>query len=414
MIQTEFLKILEAFMHDSVYRMPEGFSDIQKLYQTAAEHKMTAAVYEMIRNDAVVKQTADVQTISVWRREAMKDVMLQIQRTEGFLVLYQKLCEAELKPLIVKGLICRNLYTRPDYRVSGDEDILISKKDFQICDAILRREGFRRGETEVDDPEKLPYELPYINPQNGVYIELHFALFPEESGVYGHLNGEFENVSERSVCEKVQGRNVWTLCPTDHLFYLICHSFKHFLHSGFGLRQVCDMVMMAEKYGRQIDWQEIKDKLVRLNMNTYWNALLNMSEAHLGMSFERAAYPERLRDIEVDYEPILQDLMKSGIYGDSTMERRHSSNMTLAAAQSGRKDTAASIRLSLFPGVDYMKKQFAWLDQHAWLLPAAYILRIVRYLKTARNKDEKGQNEQNSVQIGIERIELLRKYNIIK
>lgn len=32
---------------------------------------------------------------------------------------------------------------------------------------------------------------------------------------------------------------------SDHLFYLICHALKHFYHSGFGIRQVCDILLFA-------------------------------------------------------------------------------------------------------------------------------------------------------------------------
>ena len=100
-----------------------------------------------------------------------------------------------------------------------------------------------------------------------------------------------------------------------------------------------------------------------------------------------------------------------GIYGNSTMERKHSANMTLAAVVSGKKDTTGSILASLFPQADYMKGQFTWLQKYPWLLPVAYGIRIVRYLKNSGHRDSE---EQSSIQIGMERVELLRKYKIIK
>lgn len=33
--------------------------------------------------------------------------------------------------LTVKGIICRELYPKPDYRISGDEDILVDKTQFE-------------------------------------------------------------------------------------------------------------------------------------------------------------------------------------------------------------------------------------------------------------------------------------------
>ena len=422
-VQTEFLRILKAFMRNKAYQLPDEFSDLPALYKMAAEHHMTAAVYEMIHKSSICQNGESTSFMAMWKRSTIMAVMQQVQRTEGFFHVYDKLCKQGVKPLVVKGIICRNMYANPDARISGDEDMLIRKEDYVLCHKILLEEGFERGGTEEEiDPSNLPHEIPYHNRKNGTYIELHLSLFPEESGAYGHLNEEFENVFKRCICEKAQGRDIWTLGPTDHMFYLICHSFKHFLHGGFGLRQVCDMVLMAEKYGSQIDWITIGEKVERLNMAKYWDSLVKIGQRYLGFSVEKAAYPiendREKSDVSsdyisdtIDYGPMLMDLLDSGIYGNSTMERKHSANMTLAAVVSGKKDTTGSILASLFPGTDYMKSQFQWLNRYPWLLPVAYGIRIMRYLKKSGSRDK---GEQSSIQIGMERVELLRKYGIIE
>jgi len=413
-VQTEFLKILKSFMRDKAYALPEDFAGLEELFLMAQKHQMTAAVYEQIRGDRIW-QTADYRVLfQSWKRSTIRDVMLQVQRAEGFLAVYEKLCATEIKPLVVKGFICRNMYSKPDYRISGDEDILVSRGDFAKCDEILRQAGFQRPEPEG---EGLPYEIPYVNTANGVYIELHFSLFPESSDAYGHLNEEFALVHEHCICEEIQGKKIWTLGPTEHLFYLICHSFKHFLHSGFGLRQVCDMVMMAERWGERIDWNDLQERLGRLNMKTYWDALVQIGVEYFGFSYAKACYPVYLRNEQVDCGMLLEDLLDSGIYGDSSMERKHSSNMTLTAAAGGKANTAASLKNSLFPDEEYMQKSFPWLKKCPWLLPVAYGIRICRYLKVSdrKNGSEDGAKDQrSSVQIGVERVELLRQYDIIE
>lgn len=406
-LQKEFLKILESFMHGKTYHFPEAFTQIEELYQMAGIHKMTAAVYEQIRGEALLQQPEYTNLARSFKGYTMREVMMQMQRADGFLRIYEKICAQGVRPLVVKGMICRNLYEKSDYRVSGDEDILIQKEDFAVCDAILLAEGFQREET---DTEHLPQEIPYINPQNGVYIEMHFDLFAEESGAYGHLNKEFEDAYATCIAEDIQGRTVWTLYPTLHLFYLICHSLKHFLHGGFGIRQVCDMVMMAEHYGEQIDWDYIYKRLQELRMEVFWNGLVEIGREYLGFSYEKAHYPVSLQKMHVNCDHLLLDLLDSGIYGDSTAERKHSSNITLAAAESGKKDTVASMKASLFPGKDYMKRGYPWLERYPWLLPVAWGMRIVGYLK---NKRKNSKEEPSGVEIGMNRVELLREYDII-
>ena len=406
-LQEEFLKILESFMHGKTYHLPEAFTQIEELYQMAGIHKMTAAVYEQIRGEALLQQPEYTNLARSFKGYTMREVMMQMQRADGFLRIYEKMCAQGVRPLVVKGIICRNLYEKSDYRVSGDEDILVRKEDFAVCDAILVAEGFQR---EEPDTEHLPQEIPYINPQNGVYIEMHFDLFAEESGAYGHLNKEFEDAYATCIAEDIQGRTVWTLHPTLHLFYLICHSLKHFLHGGFGIRQVCDMVMMAEHYGEQIDWDYIYGRLQELRMEVFWNGLVEIGREYLGFSYEKAHYPVSLQKMHVNCDHLLLDILDSGIYGDSTAERKHSSNITLAAAKSGKKDTVASMKASLFPGKDYMKRGYPWLERYPWLLPVAWGMRIVGYLK---NKRKNSKEEPSGVEIGMNRVELLREYDII-
>ena len=407
-VQIEFLKILEGFLHGKMYQFPQDFTGLTELYQMSSVHKVTAAVYEQIYKDVLLKQNENLEIAQMFKKNTIHEVVLQAKKTEGFLQIYRTLNEQGVHPLVVKGIICRKLYEKPDYRISADEDILLRKEEFTRCDAILLSEGFRR---ESLDPEHLPHEISYLHPQSGVYIEVHFTLFPEASGAYGHLNREFQDVFAHSICESVQGTEIRTLCPTEHIFYLICHSFKHFLHSGVGIRQVCDMVMMAEYYGGQIDWKQIERRLKRLHMDSFWAGLAEIGRRWLGFDWEKASYRQSIQKADVGPEELLLDLLDSGIYGNSSGERKHSSNITLAAAEKGRKDTAASLKESLFPSVSYMRKKYHWLKRYPILLPAAWLVRLMKYLLQRSKKENSIPSE---LEIGMGRVELLKKYRIIQ
>ena len=412
-VQAELLHIMEAFMEGKTeYELPDTIDgkEIEELYRLSAVHKIASIVYEMIWRAPQLSGEESALLAMRWKQMALRDVMMQVQRTEGFLRLYRRLCDNGLKPLVVKGIVCRNLYAKPDYRVSGDEDVLLRPEEFEACDRIMREEGFQRKELPA---EGLPHEVPYLNSKNGVYIELHLSLFPEESGAYGHLNREFVGVHDRCICEKIQGTKVWTLHPTDHLYYLICHSFKHFLHSGFGIRQVSDIMMLAKHYGEQIDWAYIAGRLKELRMDMFFCGLLQIGERYLGMSGKEIGISDEITWPGTDCSALLMDLLDSGIFGDSSMERKHSSNMTLAAVKKGKKDTVASLGSSLFPPISYMKRGYPWLERYPWLLPTAWIMRCIQYLKRGKHGSRLGNEEENSVEIGMNRVELLRQYHII-
>ena len=142
-VQIEFLKILEGFLHGKMYQFPQDFTGLTELYQMSSVHKVTAAVYEQIYKDVLLKQNENLEIAQMFKKNTIHEVVLQAKKTEGFLQIYRTLNEQGVHPLVVKGIICRKLYEKPDYRISADEDILLRKEEFTRCDAILLSEGFR-------------------------------------------------------------------------------------------------------------------------------------------------------------------------------------------------------------------------------------------------------------------------------
>lgn len=407
--QKELLKILKKSVHGEMYDGDGKDVDFAELHHLSVLHHISAIIFDTVRKEFA--QNFDfVREAAFWRKEVKRDVFLQMRKTDYFLQTYKELCSIGVRPLVVKGILCRELYPDPDYRPSGDEDLLIRIEDFRKCDRFLKKSGYLREELEI---KKIPQEVSYFHPQTGVYLELHTGLFLEESNAYGYLNREFRNVFKRYSSEMIQGVKIYTLNPSDHFFYLICHSFKHFLHSGFGIRQVCDMMLFAEHYGRKINWKETDKKLEKLGMLVFWKNLEAIALEYLGFDRIKACMPETVKKVDIDFEDLLLDLLNSGVYGGSSMERRHSANITLQAAAEGRKNTAASIRASLFPSRDYMERNYVWLKKAPYLISAAWFLRVAEYTKYYMKTHKVGQREV-SLEIGMERVELLRKYGVIK
>ena len=80
---------------------------------------------------------------------------------------------------------------------------------------------------------------------------------------------------------------------------------------------------------------------------------------------------------------LLEDILEGGVFGDSSMSRKHSSNITLQAVSESKrgKKAKASVLQSLFPDRRYMERNYSYLKKHRFLLPVAYLSRIGKYLK---------------------------------
>ena len=379
---------------------PEQWREILHM---AEVHKVLPMILESVHSCPGMEGLEEAE-LTMIRRRVRQQVIVQTMRTGEFLTLNRALREAGIKTLVVKGLICRQLYPQPDQRPSGDEDVLVPEDQFSLCCQVMAQAGMEPG-TEEDGA----YEVPFRKKGSPLYIELHKHLFPPESDAYGDLNRFFENVFDRAVEVAVDGERVWTMAPADHLFYLICHAFKHFLHSGFGIRQVCDIVLFADRYGGEICWEQVLRSCEAIRAERFAAAIFRIGEKYLGI-----CSPEAFRAVEAEEMPLLFDLLEGGLYGDASLSRKHSSNITLESvtAQKQGKRARGAMGASVFPPARKLSGRYPYLKERPWLLPVAWGQRLWQYSRETRKIRDSSAAE--ALKIGAERVELLRYYGIIR
>lgn len=380
---------------------------VLQVLDLAQEHHVLPLIFQAVYGSPGAAELAP-EIYGECKHATIQTVMTQTIKTEEFLELYSHLLSQGVKPLVVKGIVCRNLYPQPDYRYSGDEDVLCGEEQFPDCHSAMLQFGM-----VPVGPGLEPYEVPYRKEGSPLYIELHKTLFASDHDVFSQCNALFADAFQRAVAVQIQDQPVYTLCPTDHMLYLIVHALKHFLHSGFGIRQVCDMVLFANRYDSQIDWTYILEKCRELQAEYFAAALLQIGTKYLADPAPGAAWPDFWNQIAVDEGALLADLLYGGIYGSSDRSRVHSSNMTLnaAAADKRGKKARGNVLRTIFPSARSISGRFPYLRRHPYLLPVAWTCRIFGYAKESITDPNSAAGEV--IRTGEQRIELLRQYHII-
>lgn len=410
-IGEKFLEALGASVKKEAVAWTElSEKEWRQLFRLASKQQVLPLIYEAVCQCPAAK--SEPELLETCRKKVFKEVARQVKRTKNFLDVYQKICAKGVFPLVMKGMICRNLYPHPDSRPSLDEDILILEEQFQTVHQILAEEGMRLSKPDEKPDEA--YEVSYKKEGSYLYIELHKHLFPKDSEAYGEFNRFFEGVHERAISETIQGVPVYTLNYTDHLLYLICHAIKHFLHSGVGVRQVCDIAIFANAYGRQIDWDAVFLNCKDVHAEKLVAAMFRIGEKYLGFDAEKACYPAKWRAIETDETALLRDMLEGGITGNSGKSRLHSSTITLNAVSEYKKGKQAKpvwVK-SIFPPASHLTGKYQYLEKYPFLLPVAWADRIVKYGKEIRKSPTNQPGK--SIEIANQRIGLLKEYGIIE
>lgn len=386
-----FLNGVAAYLNNQSLSVPSGEEiDWHALMSLAQEQKLLPVIFEVL-HDCMPESI-----ISEYRTTALLQVARQTAHTAEFIQVYDQLLHEGFEPLVVKGIIIRTTYDRPDFRVSADEDLYIPQEDYLRFHQTMQKIGFSCNEhPDMDNA----HETRYL--RNDFLIEGHWKFFPQEYRSLSVLNSFTNSFWKQARWVTVEGQSIKTLNPTDHMTFLLLHAFKHFIYSGFGIRQICDIAQWSKR--NDIQWKKVLEPMRKAHAEFFASAVFGIAEYYFDMDYPNL-FPH------VDFKPLLKDILSSGIYGTSSMSRKHSSTMTVGAvASSFSNKTVVPLLSSLFPNRSVMEMNFSWLKSHPYLLPVTWGIRIFRYLRNRGNDNSASE----AIRIGTERKKLLEYYKIL-
>ena len=392
--ETQFLHIAKAAVSGG--ELPTEAVDWPAIFTLANQQKSLPILFEAARKTPAAGENAPL--FAAIKQQVIGQVLNQTVRSAEFADLYRSLRAAGLHPVVVKGQLCSRLYPLRDQRISADDDLFIPESEFFACHEALLANGLT-----TDTPaDELPTtdEVSYTKKDSPLYIELHRHLFDSAQDAHDELNHFFVDIAP------VEVDGFLTMPPHEHLLYLILHAYKHFVYSGIGLRQFCDIGLWAQAYRDQIDWQRLHDQCASVHAATFAAAAFRIARTYLGIDFDLPAPWNN----DVDAEPLLHDTLCGGVYGSNSYTRLHSSTVTLNAVKASRTGEKSSVLRTVFPKRAYLERRYPYLKKRPYLLPVAWVQRIVHYAGEQSGADN---SASGSIKLGKERIELMKRYGII-
>lgn len=394
--ETQFITLIKSAISGG--NCPTENVNWADIFALAKEQKLLPILFEAVHKTPAAEE--NVALFVTIKQQVIGQVLSQTMRSVEFSELYRKLRAAGLHPIVVKGQLCNRLYPLKDYRLSGDDDLYITEDEFFDCHKTLLANGLVT-DTPAEDLQ-MADEVSYTKKGSSLYIELHRHLFDSSEDAHDELNHFFAEIHPTEI------DGYLAMPPHQHLLYLILHAYKHFVRSGVGLRQFCDIGLWARAYHDQIDWQRLHDQCAGVHAATFAAAAFRIARTYLGIDFDLPTP----WDTDIDVEPMLHDTLCGGVYGSNDYTRLHSSTVTLNAVKSSREGKKSSVLSSVFPNRNYMAHQYAYVKKCPLLLPVAWAQRLARY---AFEKHSGSHNSAaGSVRLARERIELMKLYEIIK
>ena len=394
--ERQFLHIAKAAISGG--DLPAEKVDWPAIFTLANQQKLLPILFEAARKTPAAAENAAL--FAAVKQQVIAQVLHQTMRASEFADLYQKLRAVGLYPIVVKGQLCSRLYPQTDHRISADDDFYISDAEFMACHKQLLANGLTT-DTPVDELATAD-EVSYTKNGSPLYIELHRHLFDSAEDAHDELNHFFTDINP------VEMDGFLAMLPHEHLLYLLLHAYKHFVRSGIGLRQFCDIGLWARAYHAEIDWQRLHEQCESVHAATFAAAAFRIARDDLGIEFDLPA----LWGDAVDVEPLLHDSLCGGVYGSNDLTRLHSSTVTLNAVKASRTGEKSGVLRTVFPKRAYLEHRYPYLKKRPYLLPIAWVQRLAHY--AGEKQSDADSSTSGSIKLAKERIELMKRYGVME
>jgi len=399
-----FMEIIRYAIHnDSKDELPNLIEpvDWDKLENVFREHNLFAIFHEVASKFAEYREKPRYQENACFM---LIMVGQQIKRTEEFLQLYQDFLKEDLHPIVMKGIICRQLYGKSgEQRPSGDEDIYVRKDEFFKVKAVLEARGYVCEFEEVTEAQLTHIQhITFTEPKNGYLIEVHPNPMGHRNNMRAQMNSYFENAFENTRIENVKDTTIYTFSHTEHFLFLILHSVKHFVEGGVGIRQMLDVLLYQEKYENEIDWNTLKGMLQETHTDGFLGDMQYIGTQYLGFDFS-IQLQENCPDV------LLEDMWISGVFGKKDRDDTVAASITMEVLNHEKRGLYAWFRAG-FPSRELMIDAFPYLKEKPWMLPVEWVKRWGRFLKKASKHD--GNLMLDGVNKSRKRMKMLKKYGL--
>ena len=258
--------------------------NFSEVYSLAEKHMLSTAV-AMALESAGYENEQSIRKIGFSLR---KISLLEADKKSVF----QKLEEAEIWYMPLKGAVLKDFYPRLGMREMSDYDILFDASRANDVKNIMKNLGFHTSEFGIQN-EDVYYKALISN------FEMHRSLFGARHGEI--ICDYFKNIKKRLIKDKDKNYG-FHFSPEDFYIYMITHEYTHYSSSGTGLRSVLDTYIYLKKF--ELDWDYINKEFSKLDISDFEKA-----NRTLALNLFNA------QKLTNEQEKMLNYILSSGTYG---------------------------------------------------------------------------------------------------
>ena len=218
----------------------------------------------------------------------------------------------------LKGCTVARFYPVPEFRKTTDIDLFVAdREEAKRALQILEANGFHPSEEWHANHHVI------LNSAKKEVVELHTTWADEFKEK--HLNQSLKKLQKESGqhCQRIdfQGLKVYAYETAWQGFYLMIHMLQHFVGSGFGLRNLCDWVVLWENCDDAKEREDFWRMVCESGTAEFAKAVTAICVNDLGLSKEKSPVPAENPVEQEVIDALLRDILDAGEFGYSEAER---------------------------------------------------------------------------------------------
>lgn len=353
--------------------------------ELAIKHRVDGLVYTAIKNNLI--NSIDSNIFKEWQKDTFQKSLTMHNLIVIIVQALKVLKDNNIEFIVLKGLAVRNFFSYPDLRTMSDADILVHKDDMVNIDRLLKLQGYQEyGRTE--------HHITYVS-KNRTYIEVHWTLDKHSIKVKKYILPD--NIWHDAIDVSVGDEVFKSLCLEDLLTHLCFHMACHMADSGFGVRQLLDLVLVVNKEKNNINWEKFMNNISACGIEKFTFVIFKVCNYLFNMDVPDIVAEGR-NITEKEIEIISDEILKYGVYGNKEISNVYSNKLGYSSSDNKKTKAIKNIVRLVFPSKDRLDDKYSYAKKNTILLPVAYTMRAVDILRKvgSDNKIESWKSIINS------------------
>lgn len=227
----------------------------------------------------------------------------------------QQMERAGISVAVLKGAAAAGAYPEPELRKAGDIDLLVEPAQLEAACRALERAGCRVAERQP------ALHHVVLQTEEGIEVEVHSMLaepFDNEQ-VNEYLRGKLSECFEHVVRREFMGVEFPVLDYGYHAYELLLHMLQHFLRSGFGLRFLCDWVVLWREDVPEASRRKYLALVQESRIKGFSDMVTKACCQYLGLEKECVTWMEIPPQLKA--EGFMREVLEAEEFGKSSGER---------------------------------------------------------------------------------------------